>query len=723
MSDNERDEKIPGDYPIRDPKDDVLGRNDVAESFVRHVLKLDVSEGAVVGVFGPWGSGKTSFINLAKAKFKKLGNPVFDFNPWMFSGTEQLVQRFFTELSSEFNISKLGKITKFLIEKRCRAVVVIVDIICKTIKLLIKFLIKSSPSIVAFYNPGISLLMEVLGESLQDGKKGIKGQREKLSKALKREFQKQRGIVVLDDVDRLTTDEIRTIFKLVRLTANFPNLVYIVACDRFRVEEALKGDGLSGRDYLEKIFQLPYNLPEVPHQNLQEQIKESVARIEKSTHSTPFDQVHWHFVFLGIVKPLIRNMRDVRRYEATVRGTLINLRGRVELADVLGLEAVRIFLPDVFRLLPGVIDIITVASPSGKEARDVKDISGKRVSDKSKNEEQKKIDELREVAKTPRGQEIVDQMLYHLFQHYSQTSAQSRISAPSLPENTLRANLRVAHEDILRFYLECVPGANSLTREKAKEVLESMHNRDAMDSCIRSSKPEYWPSIIDLLSGFQDQFRPGHVEPGIIVLYNLFPDWRKNSPLDTAPMNVGEVACSLLKQTPEEVEAIVQRVLPELTSLYSKKELIHLFGYQQKGDGFISEEVKAEFNKALFYHAQSMSSDELAQEEGLAWTLMFIRDSGHPVAIADSPKITFALLQSSQFQTRSGNEPSRGLSWEVLVELYGSKDTLEARVDSLKRQLKDKDLKQWLEGQKISIPDAEAIVKLAEEYRGGWRPY
>lgn len=550
-------------------------------------------------------------------------------------------------------------------------------------------------------------------------KKGIKGQREKISKALEREFEEQRGIVVLDDVDRLTTDEIRTIFKLVRLTANFPNLIYIVACDRFRVEEALGENEkeLSGRDYLEKIFQLPYNLPEAPSQNLQKQIEESVARIEKSTHSTPFDQLHWHSVFLGIVEPLIRNMRDVRRYEASVRGTLINLSGQVEFTDVLGLEAVRIFLPDVFRLLPGVIDIITVDSPSGKEARDVKDRSRKRVSDESKNEEPKKIEKLIEVAGTPERQVVVKQMLYHLFQHYSQISASSQIVAPSLPENTLLANRRVAHKYNLCFYLERVPGFNLLAREKAKEVLASMHNRDDLDRRIRSCKPEDWPSIIYLLSGFRGQFRRNYVEPGIIVLYNLFLDWPKNSPL-SAESIVGGVALSLLKQTREEAEAIVRRVLPELTSLYSKKELIHLFGYQQKGDGFISKEAKAEFSEELFNHAQSMSIDELAQEKDLTWTLMFIRDSGHPVVIADSPKITFALLHSSLIPNRG--QPPRGLSWEVLVELYGAEEILIARVDSLKKQFKD--LKQWLESQEISVADAEAIIKLAEEYREGWRP-
>lgn len=699
MSDNEEDKKILGDNPIRDAKEDVLGRDEVAESFVKHVLELNVSEGAVVGVFGPWGSGKTSFINLAKAKFKALGNPVFDFNPWMFSGTEQLVQRFFTELSSEFNIrvnSKLAKIGKEII----------------------KVLIKYAPVILdkCGYTPGISLLTEVLGESLQDGKKEIKGQREKLSKALEREFEKQRGIVVLDDVDRLTTAEIRTIFKLVRLTANFPNLVYIVACDRFIVEKALEEDGLPGRDYLEKIIQLPYNLPEVPSQILQKQIGESVGAIyqdEKSTHSTPFEQADWYFVFLGIVEPLVRNMRDVRRYNAAVRGTLINLGGRVELADVLGLEAVRIFLPDVFRRLPIVIDRITVDSPSGKEARDIKDRSKELASDKSENEEQKEIEELIEVAGTER-QEIVKQMLHHLF-----TDPRN-----SLPEEELLQRRRVAHKYILHFYLERVPGPDLSAPEKAKEILASMHDRDAMDRCIRSSKPEEWPYIIGRLpSSSPDQFRLDHVEPGIIVLFNLFPDWPKNYQLGgPARMNVGKVARALLDQlqTPEEVEAIIRRVLPELSSLYSKKELIYLVGHQE-GNGLISKKMEAEFSQELFNHTQSMSIDAFAQEEGLAWTLKFIKDSGHPVAIADSPKITFALLRSSLTRIASSDrdQPPQGLSWNVLVKLYGSEDILRARVHSLNQQFED--LRQWLEVQEISAPDAEAIIELAEEYRDGRR--
>ena len=95
MNENGKSASLPGDNPIRNQEDDILERTAVADAFAQRVLDLDASEGAAVGVFGPWGSGKTSFINLARRTFKCKGVPVLDFNPWLFSGAEQLVERFF----------------------------------------------------------------------------------------------------------------------------------------------------------------------------------------------------------------------------------------------------------------------------------------------------------------------------------------------------------------------------------------------------------------------------------------------------------------------------------------------------------------------------------------------------------------------------------------------------------------------------------------------------
>src|SRR5690606_21576351 len=97
---------------------------------------------------------------------------------------------------------------------------------------------------------------------LQSRKEGAGSRHAKVTKALSNI--PKPIVVVLDDIDRLTTAEIRDVFKLVRLTANFPNIIYLLAFDRARVEQALGEHGIPGRDYLEKILQIGIDLPAVP---------------------------------------------------------------------------------------------------------------------------------------------------------------------------------------------------------------------------------------------------------------------------------------------------------------------------------------------------------------------------------------------------------------------------------------------------------------------------
>ena len=58
------------DNPIKGASEDRLGRNPTVKSFVGQVLEMDASQGLTVGVFGPWGCGKTSFIGLVKEELK-----------------------------------------------------------------------------------------------------------------------------------------------------------------------------------------------------------------------------------------------------------------------------------------------------------------------------------------------------------------------------------------------------------------------------------------------------------------------------------------------------------------------------------------------------------------------------------------------------------------------------------------------------------------------------
>lgn len=108
--------RIIADNPITKLEDDALGRLNTASSFAKQILRLDSTEGLVVGVIGSWGSGKTSFINLVKPFLKESNTAILEFNPWMFSGADQLVQSFFMELSAQLKLSpdleKIGKLVE-----------------------------------------------------------------------------------------------------------------------------------------------------------------------------------------------------------------------------------------------------------------------------------------------------------------------------------------------------------------------------------------------------------------------------------------------------------------------------------------------------------------------------------------------------------------------------------------------------------------------------------
>lgn len=681
---------IRADKPIRTPEDDVLGRTKVARSFAEHLVSLDASEGVVVGVLGPWGSGKTSFVNLVRVHLKELGVPVLDFNPWMFSGAEQLVDSFFIELSAQLKLrptlSEVGKALENYGEI---------------------FSGMGSLPLVGPWIEGGRIASKILAKILQRRKEGITGPRAKVEKALA--ALDKPIAVILDDIDRLTTQEIRDIFKLVRLTASFPNVVYIVAFDRLRVEKALAEQGLSGRDYLEKILQVSVDLPAIPAHILNRQISEAIDEaISGIDNPGPFDEDLWPDIFMEIIRPLIKNMRDVRRYAAAVYGTVRDLDGQVALADVLALEAIRIFLPDVFRQMPKSVDGLTTTSGLAYSPRE----------DPPHLKEQ--VDQL---VKTAGGDATVVQALIRRLFPAAERHVGGSHYGPEWKNQWLRER-RVAHEDILRFYLERVAGNGLQAFTDAERAWARMADRDAFDSYLRSIDPGRLEDVIASLEAFEDQFGPEHVEPGTIVLLNLLPRLpeRPRGMFDLAPeLVVGRIVYRLLRllKDPDKVEAAVRNILPRLVTLSSKQELISMVGYREgAGHKLVSEAAAKRFEAEWRSEVRSAQIDSLVKERQLLKVLLLVkRGSDHsepPLVISDSPSMTLALLRSAHSEVQSQSVGSHAvrrssrLAWDALIELYGSEDILRERIEKLKAT------------QPESVD--EQLLQLVDKYLGGWRP-
>lgn len=680
------------DRPITDAEEDVLERFRPAVLFAQQILAVDYRGGLVVGVLGPWGSGKTSYINLARTEFSRAGAHVFDFNPWMFSGADRLVDAFFAEVSSQLKLlPQIGDAGKAFEEYG---------------ELLSGF---GWVPIVGPFAERIRLAMRMMGGGLK-GIGRLQGGANEHRKRVARALQKLTHpvVVVLDDIDRLTTAEIRQVFQLVRLTASFPNIVYVLAFDRLRVEQALSEDRLPGRAYLEKILQLGIDLPELPAAALTEQITGALdAALVDVENAIELDANVWPNIFLEVVRPLIGNLRDVNRYALAIRGTVIALGGQIALADLLGMEAIRIFLPDVFARIPVSVDPLT-------------NVAAMVLGQQQQSRGKAAIDEIITVAGL-QGSVAISAMKL-LFPAARKFIDNYHFTGDAQQE-WLRAK-RVAHPDILRLYLERAPSAGLKTHYAAAESFLRLGDADALTSYLRSLEPAKIEDVISGLEAFQGEFSPEQVVPGVVALLNLLPDLpdQTRGLLDLpVGLKVARVTYRLLRSlgSPQAIEQAVRDILPKLTHLSAKWDVISEVGLREStSERMISEQEAATLEGQWREEVQRASVSTLLGEPELLRVYLAVRaglagGERQPLEIPRSNEITLRIVESAQTEMRSQSIDSYTvkrqvrLMWDSLVSVFGSENQLTKRLDDL------------LSSGVVIDP---TLRELVEKYKNGWRP-
>ena len=689
---------IVGDNPIREPSQDRLGRAALAESLAKQIQQVDASQGLVVGILGPWGSGKTSFVNLVRHYLTSERVPVRDFNPWLFSGTEHLVQAFFSELSGHFrfrrDVRNIGK----MLDKYCEYLSV-------------------APG-VGPWAAWASLLRRAFGRvpwlwrQSRPKQSPIEVTRDKIRKAL---IERQEGplIVILDDLDRLTADEIRDIFRLVRLTASFPNIVYVLSFDRHQVERALTQDDPArpqddptGRAYLEKIVQLVLDLPAISGEVLLDEliaaINESLANIDDEA----FDKHRWGSVLIHVIMPLMKNVRDVRRYCASIRGTVTDASGKICLPDILALEVVRIFLPDVFMQLRDAVDVIT----SSLEAR-MEDLS-------AAEHAKQRVHEIIDSGENHRR--VVEALLEHVFPEGGRHLPDGTIFEDS-PRDWYHER-RVANTEIFRLYLERGEGQTLGWQRRGDHALSVMADAEEFQSYLQSLTPESLRHVIASLETHEDRFQPEQVIPGVTVLLNTWPTMPEHRggflDLDNRVV-VSRVVLRLLRAlgTPGEVSSAVAEVVPQLETLSAELLLTTIVGHRESaGHRLVPAEDAERFERSFRDCVRDATVDDLVRDHDLLSVMYRAKkdaSASEPgLVVSPDPRVTRSMLESAKHEVRTASEggPVRyttRLQWDALVELYGDEAVLGERIDELRAQRPE---------------GLDDLLELAARYLGGWRP-
>ena len=294
------------DKPIEKADEDLLGRSDFAKQFGKSICEYDSKDGLVIGLYGKWGSGKTSIINMTiseipvdeddvqkvenKKWYSKLykrikelftaqkskeenqkhdpiqnDNPIIiRFSPWNYSDKNNLISLFFHELKNKLGVAK-GEENK---EKIGKAICQYSDIIDVSL-----FIPVVGPAIA----PILKTIAKSKGAKLMQAP-SLYEAKEKLCEAL--EDFNHKIIVFIDDIDRLTTPQIKDIFQLVKQVGDFPNIIYVLTMDREIVCNALSEyHNIDGDEYLKKIVQVSFEIPEIDKSLLPEILKSRLNKI------------------------------------------------------------------------------------------------------------------------------------------------------------------------------------------------------------------------------------------------------------------------------------------------------------------------------------------------------------------------------------------------------------------------------------------------------------
>lgn len=327
---------LSADRPSSNPQDDLFGHAPFAESLANSICRYPGNDGLVLALYGPWGSGKSTVLSYVRHFLEQrpeAEQPVIvTFNPWWFSGQENLARAFLGQLQAVLptkseKFKKLGD----LLGDFAEGVGGLIDLSGMT-------------------GGAAGMIGKFIGMVTKRKPKDVPALKSEISKIL-REAEK-RILVVIDDIDRLTPEETRQLFTVIKALADFPNVVYLLAFDREVAAQAIEQQsGMPGERYLEKIIQVPFELPPVDRVALRAALFKRLDEVLGDTSDGLFDQSYWTNAFHDGIDPLIQVPRDVVRFTNTLSVTYPAVRGEVNPVDFIALEALRVFLPGLYDVI------------------------------------------------------------------------------------------------------------------------------------------------------------------------------------------------------------------------------------------------------------------------------------------------------------------------------------------------------------------------------------
>lgn len=314
-------------------KDDLLNFKDYSELLADIVINSETP--STIGIFGDWGSGKTSLMLMVEDQLKNMGIKTIWFNAWKYDKEEALwralILRILRDLTNNnekviddtalklyesIATEKFGQIQIDWLE--------IGKILLSFITLILAVPLTLFPGIVKtdFLNRiGEAFSRQKIQQS-RDRISSIEQFEENYKEIIKKyNKEKDRIVIFIDDLDRCVPIRSLEVLEALKSFLDAEGCIYVVACDTRLINQGLRAKYLENSnialdDYLGKIIQFSFSIPPIHSKDAEHFIEYFGLPICSSEVS--------HF----ISRTLERNPRKIKRYlnDLKIKNQLIKSR-------------------------------------------------------------------------------------------------------------------------------------------------------------------------------------------------------------------------------------------------------------------------------------------------------------------------------------------------------------------------------------------------------------
>ncbi|QIM22135.1 AAA family ATPase [Phycicoccus sp. HDW14] len=285
------------DEPLTSAAEDDLDRGEYADRAAALVASLHSFESSsVVGLSGPWGSGKTSLVNMIVESLQREHPEwiVARFTPWATSDVPGLLSEFYSSIAHSLpskakNVRKALALTALVAAPATALIPVAGGSVATLLKRFVEASQAKPPWDIAFAKASAQL--RELGRPI---------------------------LVVVDDIDRLQPEELMALLRVVRQLGRFDGVDYLLAYDDETVFRTLaaaqivdRTDGTAER-FMEKIVQYPLFVPPLLRHQQLARINRGLAHVSRDDPNEDGRLDTMLDVFLA----LLRTPRSIDRYLA-----------------------------------------------------------------------------------------------------------------------------------------------------------------------------------------------------------------------------------------------------------------------------------------------------------------------------------------------------------------------------------------------------------------------